>query len=113
MYMKAFGMDLLLLSKDAADPFHPQSCRASAGAISDIPILTLTTERLRQLAELGTQFSLVTAQEGRSLSDLNTSKKQAFVLGSEGQGLSEGLITELTKLTALHYHHIDMETVPQ
>jgi RNA methyltransferase, TrmH family len=87
----AFGVRQVVLLKEAANPFHPKSIRASGGAV-----FRLSFSRGPSLAEVVQQpdaASRIVALDMQGASILTFSFPEAFLLlpGMEGQGLPEDL----------------------
>ncbi|BAC88495.1 TrmH family RNA methyltransferase [Gloeobacter violaceus] len=89
----AVGADGLVLSADSVDPDHPKVLRASAGLWFRSPPLSVPdlTACVADLVRRGVQVLAADAGAGRSLWECDLRRPTAFVLGSEGQGLSEPL----------------------
>jgi len=66
-----------------ADPYNPKAIRASAGAILNVPIVSMSVEEL-----LAARRPIFVADATGSTSELPTG---ILVLGSEGQGVSPAL----------------------
>ena len=96
----AFGMDAVLLTENSADPFHPKSLRAMAGACWHIPFISHQDSRLPDLFDLGFQLYVLDAHQGIPLSQLTPAEKSVFVVGSEGQGV----VTDLQLFSPISIH---------
>ena len=81
----AFGA-CLSLSPGCADPLGPRALRASAGAIFRVPLVGWEELPARRLA--------LVAHGGRPLGDATLEPPLALLLGSEREGLPEGLADE-------------------
>jgi RNA methyltransferase, TrmH family len=80
----AFGA-AVSLSPGCADPTGPRALRASAGAIFRVPLTSWDELPERRVA--------LVAHGGLPLSELDLTPPLAFLLGSEREGLPEGLVT--------------------
>ena len=85
----AFNVDGVLCSSDCADFFHPKTLRGSAGACFGVPVLlksehVFEDDNWRQLS-----WVLLEATGGATLSEMVLDEATVFVLGSEGEGVSE------------------------
>ncbi|HYS56336.1 MAG TPA: RNA methyltransferase [Thermoanaerobaculia bacterium] len=76
----AFDAAGIILLPGCADPFGPKAIRASAGAILNVPIVSMTADAL-----LATGRPMYVADAAGSTNELPTG---VLVLGSEGQGVS-------------------------
>ena len=79
----AFDTAGIVLLPGCADPFGPKAIRASAGAILNVPIVSMAADEL-----LATKKSIFVADADGSTNDLPAG---ILVLGSEGQGVSPAL----------------------
>src|SRR6266849_2508965 len=76
----AFDAAGVILLPGCADPYGPKAIRASAGAILNVPIVSMTADAL-----LATGRPMYVADAAGSTNELPTG---VLVLGSEGQGVS-------------------------
>jgi TrmH family RNA methyltransferase len=79
----AFDAAGVILLSGCADPYGPKAIRASAGAILNVPIVSMSVEEL-----LAAGRPIFVADAKGSTTELPTG---VLVLGSEGQGLSPAL----------------------
>jgi TrmH family RNA methyltransferase len=86
----AFGASPVLLSERTADPFAPKAVRASMGAIFAVPVARASLEEAR--AALDARAVALVPGAGAPLRELDLAQPTLFVLGSERQGLPEGLV---------------------
>ena len=86
----AFGA-AVALSDGCADPLSPKALRASAGAIFRVPLVAWEKQP-------GARIALV-AHGGSPLHELDLRPPVTFLLGSEREGLPEGLATDCCKAT--------------
>jgi RNA methyltransferase, TrmH family len=83
----AFNIDAIFYTKGTTFYYNPQTIRAAAGYIFEIPILELNKDTLIFLQEKSFVFYVLDIAAQKYLQDVNFSKKNAFVLGSEGNGI--------------------------
>jgi len=89
----AFGIDAVILVGDCADLYNPKTVRATMGAIFRQQVLQLNMDGLLQMKEDGIRLY------GAALSDDSKDIRRvelrgaAVAVGSEGQGLSEELLS--------------------
>ncbi|MGC6366999.1 MAG: TrmH family RNA methyltransferase [Candidatus Marinamargulisbacteria bacterium] len=108
--MVAFGVDILCLTNDCVDVFHPKAVNASSGALADIKIYN--ESHWADWLPTVPHPVYVLDPVGSSLVH-NMSKKDAFVLvcGSEGRGIQSKLV-QSTRLTPVSIHMTnDMESL--
>src|SRR6266849_6716702 len=79
----AFDAAGVILLPGCADPFGPKAIRASAGAILNVPIVSMTVDEL-----LASGRPIFVADSKGSTAELPTG---ILVLGSEGRGISPAL----------------------
>ena len=93
----ALGMDAVLLSADCSNPLYRRAIRVSMGTVFQIPwafleIGSAGTKLLRQYGFRTAAMAL--SDESVSIEDerLASEEKLAIILGTEGDGLSDGTI---------------------
>jgi RNA methyltransferase, TrmH family len=93
----AVGADGLLLSADSVDPEGSKVLRASAGLWFHAPPVRCPDLGMvvSTLVAQGVQVLAASADAPRTLWELDLRKPTAFVFGSEGQGLSQGLRSQI------------------
>lgn len=91
----AVGVDRLWLSADSVDPFHPKVLRASAGAWFQVPMTVgeNLTEVLQTYRAHNIQVIATLPQASQTYWDIDLTVPSVILLGNEGSGLSEDLIT--------------------
>lgn len=91
----ALGMDALLLSPDACDPYNRRCVRVSMGGVFRMPWARLPRDPLPSLHTAGfTTLALALRHDNVEITDssLQQVEKMAILLGTEGDGLPEELI---------------------
>jgi len=90
----ACAVDALYLSEGCADAYGPKALRAAAGAQMHLKIESQSPleKRLHGMKAAGIQVLALEPEAKTSLWDADLSKPSCFVLGSEGQGLSQALL---------------------
>lgn len=93
---RAFGVGTLILSSDCTDLYSPKTVRASMGAL--FAVNTLRTPNLastlRDLQDKGyTTYAAALDASAVTLPSLAVTPKTCFVVGNEGHGLSEEIIS--------------------
>jgi len=89
----AFGVDALVLSPRAADPFYRKAVRVSIGAVCTLPIVRATVWPADLIAVRGAGFRLLGAVVDPAATPLHHVRREpgakvALLLGAEGPGLS-------------------------
>lgn len=91
----AFGGSGVILIGDTTDPYHPTAIQASRGAVFSVPVV-----RIQAIGELldwcrARDINCITASDSAQTllwqAELRT--PLVFVLGSEGKGLPQGLVS--------------------
>lgn len=91
----AFGGSGVILIGDTTDPYHPTAIQASRGAVFSVPVV-----RIQAIVELldwcrARDINCITASDSAPMpvwhAELRT--PLVFVLGSEGKGLPQGLVS--------------------
>ena len=100
----ALGMDAVLLTPSCSDPLYRRSVRVSMGTVFQIPWTRIGAELsdwphpgLDRLRELGFQSAAMALRDDSLAIDdprLAEVEKLAVVLGTEGEGLSDGTIAD-------------------
>ena len=90
----AFGFDGVILSKGSADVYSSKVIRSSQGSVFNIDIITETDIDFLQKAKNDGFFITSTALYGESVSvkNIQTKVAQIFVIGNEGNGVSEEIL---------------------
>lgn len=103
----ALGMDAVLLTPTSCDPLNRRAVRVSMGAVFLVPWTWLEAP-ISSLGALGFQTAaLALTEKSVSLADpiLKTEKKLAFVLGTEGDGLSAEVIASTDYVVRIPMSH--------
>lgn len=91
----AFGFDGVIFMKGSVDVFSPKVIRSSMGSVFHIPVITdVNADWLKEKKQEG-YFLSVTALHRDSVALRNGSftDKQIFVIGNEGNGVSEMVLS--------------------
>lgn len=95
-----FGVSKIILTKESCHPYLPQSIKASAGAVLNIPIY-ITNKETAELPLIGENYAL--NLHGQKVHDLAWPKNLRLWVGEEGPGL---------KLSMDQKRKIKMITIP-
>ena len=95
---EAAGVSGIVLSKGCVDPFSPKVVRATMGSIFRTPVFKCaSTEDFYDLIpkkrQEGYSFYAAALSGKRSYTDIIYGKKAAFLIGNEGNGLSERAVS--------------------
>jgi len=91
----ALGMDAVLLTGGCSDPLYRRSCRVSMGTVFQVPWTYLPENWTELLRDSGFKTAAMALKDDTlSIDDpvLAGEEKLAIVLGTEGDGLSDGTI---------------------
>jgi TrmH family RNA methyltransferase len=90
---EAFGATGVLLLKGSVNPYNPKAVRASAGSIFRVPVMWGIDHELGRAALEQHRLDVYAAMPGgaKILNEVDLTRRIAFVIGSEGHGVSERL----------------------
>lgn len=96
----AAGATGLVALAPSADIFHPRSVRGSAGAVLALPLLRMTEDEFLEAAR-SSAMRLIAAvpREGGDFRSADWSRPCGLVIGSEGGGVSETLVSRSSGVT--------------
>ncbi|MEX2264573.1 MAG: RNA methyltransferase [Bryobacteraceae bacterium] len=91
---EAFGATGVMFLKGGASPFHPKTVRASAGSLFRVPFVHALERPLARAALQQAKLDIYGtvpsgSPAGKTLVEADLTRKCAFVIGSEGRGMSE------------------------
>jgi tRNA G18 (ribose-2'-O)-methylase SpoU len=90
----AFGADGVLLDPATCDPLYRKAIRVSAGAALIVPFARLDAEAMLDFAQANALVPLALSPRGDAvLAELPPLPRTLLLLGTEGPGLSHGLMT--------------------
>ena len=92
----AFGVDCILLSSDCADLYNPKTIRAAMGTLfkQNVIVLDDMAGALKLLSENGRKtFAAALSKDAKLLGKCDLSTKDCIVVGNEGHGLSDEIIS--------------------
>ncbi|MCX6620411.1 MAG: RNA methyltransferase [Acidobacteria bacterium] len=90
---EAFGATGVLLLKGTVNPYNPKAVRASAGSIFRVPLVWGVDQEPGRAALEQQRLDVYAAMPGaaKTLHEVDLTRNVAFVIGSEGRGVSERL----------------------
>lgn len=92
----AFGVERILLGEGCADPFGPKALRASMGTIFKVKlcIVDCLYDSVRTLCGgAGKLYGAALSEKARDIRSLSFSAEDHIVIGSEGRGISEPILS--------------------
>ncbi len=93
----AFGASGLLALPGTADLTNPKTVRAAMGALFRLPHRSATLDELAAVVQSADAEIWVTAMHGDRVETLEPDKPVAIVLGNEGAGVSDAIMTGATR----------------
>jgi TrmH family RNA methyltransferase len=90
---EAFGATGCLFLKGSVSPYNPKSLRAAAGSLFRMPVISGMDIDLARAAVSQRRVDLYAAspEGGKTLNEVDLTRRFALVVGSEGHGVSEKL----------------------
>ncbi len=93
----ALGIDLVLLSADCADLYHPRTVRSAMGALFRLPVVQVEGAQMPELVTLLRRdgrrvFAAALCENAKEIGRFPLQAGDCFIIGNEGHGLSENLI---------------------
>ena len=95
----AFGVEHIVLSSDCADIYNPKTVRAAMGSLFKVKVSYVAdfSSFIRAAKECGRSVHAAELTDGaKSLSDINLSREDIFIIGNEGHGISAEVSSECT-----------------
>lgn len=90
---EAFAASGVLLTPGSVSPWNQKALRASAGSSFRLPVVSLANvSRLRAFAERKIPMYACVADTGASIVDANLHGPIAFIIGNEGNGISDEIL---------------------
>ncbi len=95
---RAFGVDLVALSDDCADIYNSRTVRAAMGALFSMPTVRVSDAigTVSRAAAHRRVFAAALKPEALRLGEVDPRPDDILLVGNEGHGLSEALITAAT-----------------
>ena len=93
------GVSGILLTKDAVDMYNPKVVRSTMGAIYRVPFLYMENIEiiLQQLRQKNITTYAAHLEKSESYDSYNYNRGTAFIIGNEGNGLSENALKNAEK----------------
>lgn len=105
----ALGVDAVLLSPSCADPLYRRSVRVSMGAVFAVPYARAEPwpTSLDDLRDRGFRLLALSPDGEEDISQVDTDGPLAVVLGAEGPGLSEQVLSRTESVRIPMAHGVD------
>ncbi len=107
----ALGMDAVLLTPGCSDPLYRRAARVSMGTVFQIEWTFLGSENLDEIKALGFKTVAMALKDNSvSINDpqLTSEEKLAIIMGTEGDGLSDAMISDCDYTVKIPmYHGVD------
>lgn len=88
----AFGVDIIICTKDTVDCYMPKVLRSTMGGILNIKVIYVSdSSYIKTLKENGYEIVATSLDAKQTLDTLDYSKKYAFAMGNEANGISKEL----------------------
>jgi RNA methyltransferase, TrmH family len=93
MAAEAFGASGVMFIQGSVNPYNPKAIRASAGSIFRVPLVSAIDASLALAALSQKKIDLYAAMPRANISvgEADLKRHCAFIIGSEGRGVSSGL----------------------
>ncbi len=104
----ALGMDAVILTPGCSDPLYRRAARVSMGTVFQIEWTFSADDSLNEIKQLGFKtVAMALKDDSLSIDDsrLAAEKKLAIVMGTEGDGLSDGTIADCDYTVKIPMHH--------
>ncbi|HET9840132.1 MAG TPA: RNA methyltransferase [Candidatus Angelobacter sp.] len=99
---EAFGARAVLLGEKTVSPFNAKAVRASAGSLFREPLLRVKmAETVHLLKERGVRVIATSSHKGKPLHEANFTGAALIVVGNEGAGVSQELLSQADELVTI------------
>ena len=90
----AFGIDTIVFSKNSVSPYNAKVLRSTGGMIFNVNIVIDELENIiNQIKQKDINLIGTSLKKSKSLEEINRKDKYAIVLGNEGNGVSDKIIS--------------------
>jgi TrmH family RNA methyltransferase len=108
---EAFGAGGVLLGEGTVSPFNSKVVRASAGSVFRLPIVQVKLQGiLDPMRERGLRLIASSSHKGTPLNQATLTGPLAIFIGSEGAGLPQDLLREMSEIVAIP-HSANVESL--
>jgi RNA methyltransferase, TrmH family len=99
---EAFGVTGLLLGERTVSPWNWKAVRASAGSLFRLPALKVELATgLREIKSREMRVLATSSHKGTPIADVDLRKSVAFIVGSEGAGISKDVMAQADEVVAI------------
>jgi len=88
----AFNFDGIIMNQHTVDVYNPKVVRATQGAIFRVPLMKKDFDSYIPYLKEMHIIIYGTALEGENLAEIRSSQNMAFIMGNEGNGISESFL---------------------
>lgn len=104
----AFGYDQVIMSKDCVDLYNDKVIRSTQGALFQLNVcVTDVIMAIHTLKDMGVEVYGTCLHNAREIDEYVSQEQMAFVLGNEGQGMSQEAILACQHLLYIPIQSID------
>lgn len=90
----ALGYDQIIMSEDCVDLYNDKVIRATQGALFQMNVCVMNlSDTIESLQSSGVQVYGTCLHNAQSIETYERQEKMAFVMGNEGKGVSEGILS--------------------
>jgi 23S rRNA (guanosine2251-2'-O)-methyltransferase len=95
-----FGIHGLIIGQKNSAPINSESIKASAGALLTLPVSREKNllQCIRQLKSMGLVILCASEKAEKTIREMDLKRSLCFVLGSEGTGISEEILSQADEL---------------
>jgi RNA methyltransferase, TrmH family len=101
---EAFGSAGIILGEGTVSPLNAKAVRASAGSIFRLPVVAAAAaleDVVTKLRVQNVRLIATSSHKGTTLDQANLTGSIAVFIGSEGSGLTRGLMTQMDEVVAI------------
>ena len=104
----SFGFDAVYCSKNTCDIYNQKTIRSTQGALFHIPVIYENlSDLIRVLKNEDFRIFGTALENGKPLARFQPEEKMAFILGNEGQGVSQDLLALADENIFIEMHSFD------
>ncbi|WP_053958533.1 TrmH family RNA methyltransferase [Sulfobacillus thermosulfidooxidans] len=97
--VQAAGAHIVGVTKGTVDVYNPKTIRAAAGSVFKLPIISLSDNWVEELSEKHITVVSTVVAGGQTYTQFDWRQPFAIVMGNEGNGLPQELVSKAQTLT--------------